>query len=122
MWPNHPARLRPNHPARYTEQSEFKDHLDNRYTHIKRFRPESRLGSLTIDTPEKKVPLQVADLVVFFMTKWQRKMVFKQGRDLPRTAVQLLQRKDWLQMEHFSPEALWELAERGAEEIEILDG
>ena len=90
----------------------------------KRASAEPRLVSLTFSTKAALVPLQVADLIAYYMTKWQRRNVFYQGKKLQKAALWLTERARepyrWFAMEHFGPERLNELAERGAAEIKML--
>jgi hypothetical protein len=109
----------------HDQQTEFKPWALERFNQIRELRPEPRLVSVTIADKAQRVPLQVADLVTFYMTKWQRRMLLKRGRKLPVPALQLVERAkapyQWFAMEHFSAPRLKELASRGAEEIALLE-
>lgn len=105
-------------------QNEFAPWAKERFDQIKQRRPEPRLVALRFASTHQQVSLQVADLVAFYMTKWQRRTLFKNGTYLPKPALQLIERARepyrWFAMEHFGPERLTELAQRATEEIEAL--
>jgi hypothetical protein len=107
-------------------QNEFDQWAKERFDQIKQRRPEPRLVALTFASKEQQVSLQVADLIVFYMTKWKRRLLFKKGTKLPRPALHLIERArpphEWFAMEHFGQQRLAELAERGADEIKLLSG